>query len=505
MSRGRLRQPRPLALIAGALLALGVILVWVAVLAASPILGALAVTAFALAGIAGIQLLLAVRHHLVRRIDQIRPQVRDDLAPLARTDDIRALQRHTDELRAKQSRHEYHQEQALQRIEETQKLVAARHRQAPRPNSGRPRILFVSSNGGGLGHLTRLMAIAEQLDADTHFLSMSTGYELVRHRGHTIHHFPSADTSGLATGVWNRMFTGFLNDFVDEHRPDLVVFDGTWVYEGVTQVCRRAAIGLVWVQRGCWWPETDAASPQRHQAATACEAVIIPGDYGCVEEVDVGPHVPVRQVAPITLIGRDDVLDAAAARAELGLNPGRRHVLIQLGAGNINDTTSAREEAIRAVQALGPQWHPVLVQSPIALDRSEVPGVLTVTSYPVSRQFAAFDFVVVAAGYNTVQECVGLGLPAVFVPNHHTLTDDQSRRAHAVADEGWAEVADDPAEIGPAVERLVGRLDQVRHELAEVPPPDGAVAAAAALIEWLAQFQQLGAASAVGPEQAAQR
>ena len=41
-----------------------------------------------------------------------------DLAPLARTDEIRALQRHTDELRAKQSRHEYHQEQALQRIEE---------------------------------------------------------------------------------------------------------------------------------------------------------------------------------------------------------------------------------------------------------------------------------------------------------------------------------------------------------------------------------------------------
>jgi len=53
----------------------------------------------------------------------------------------------------------------------------------------------------------------------------------------------------------------------------------------------------------------------------------------------------------------------------------------------------------------------------------------TIVDYPNSKYFSAFDFAVVAAGYNSVCEVVMLGLPAVFFPNIETGADDQAKRA----------------------------------------------------------------------------
>ena len=64
--------------------------------------------------------------------------------------------------RKKTSRHEYHQEQSLMRIEQEVNRLAALNIGARVANSEPVMdILFVTSNGAGLGHISRLLAVAE--------------------------------------------------------------------------------------------------------------------------------------------------------------------------------------------------------------------------------------------------------------------------------------------------------------------------------------------------------
>lgn len=380
--------------------------------------------------------------------------------------------------RVKQSRHEYLQERSLERLERGMAtLTAATLPAPPQRHDGPARVLFVTSNGGGLGHLTRLMAVAEQMEAETEFVTLSTAADTARRRGHTVHYFPSSDVAGLETPLWNRLFTGYLTDFVASHRPDLMVFDGTWVYPGVTQAARLAGIPLVWMQRGCWKPSADTS--QRDAAAEVCDMVIIPGDYGCDEVYPQGTNVPVRRVAPISLVTREDMSSRKDALAALGLDPAHRHVLIQLGSGKLNDTAALRTQAVKAVQGLGPEWVPVVTKSPLSTD-PDIEGAVAVVSYPIAQHFAAFDAAIVAAGYNAVTECVGLGLPSVVVPNPDMLTDDQTRRAKGVADAGLAEIAEEGDAIGPALERL-----RERGDWEPAPEPVGAVEGAQHLVSFL--------------------
>ncbi len=53
--------------------------------------------------------------------------------------------------------------------------------------------------------------------------------------------------------------------------------------------------------------------------------------------------------------------------------------------------------------------------------------------YPLSRYLRAFDAAVVAAGYNSYHEMVMAGVPAAYVPNLATTTDDQLARAEHAA------------------------------------------------------------------------
>ena len=48
----------------------------------------------------------------------------------------------------------------------------------PQQNS-RQRMLLVTSNGAGLGHLTRLNAVAQHLDADVLIYTMSSAYKTI--------------------------------------------------------------------------------------------------------------------------------------------------------------------------------------------------------------------------------------------------------------------------------------------------------------------------------------
>lgn len=343
----------------------------------------------------------------------------------------------------------------------------------------KPRVIFVSSNGAGLGHLTRLSAVDKAIDAESMFYTMSSAYKMLGKKNHEIVYFPSHGDLKMRGSDWNPLMQAHFTAVVRGYKPDLIVFDGTYVYRGVIAASKELKIPLVWMQRGCWKDEVDKQSVQRHNAQKFAKSVLIPGDYGCEEIVDVGPGLTPEYLPPITLVEKSQLLTRENARKLLHLPLDKKLFLIQLGAGNINDISNIRSKALTFVKTLGDDWEPVLVQNPLSQD-SEESNSYSIQAYPLSLYYNAFDAGAFAAGYNTVQESIELQLPAVFVPNPHTKTDDQERRANTIAKQGLGFVAGDEAQLQNAIHELskMSTRESIRAAQALLKKPSGATAAA---------------------------
>lgn len=349
-----------------------------------------------------------------------------------------------------------------------------------------PRILFVSSNGAGLGHLTRLNAVDKNLMGDSLFYTMSSAYKLLGKKSHEVVYFPSYGDLKMRGSDWNPLMKEHFSAVARGFKPDIIVFDGTYVYQGVVAVSRNLKIPLIWVQRGCWKKEVDEKSRQRHNASKFAKAVLIPGDYGCEEVVDVGDGLTPIYLPPITLVNRNELLPRTVARETLKLPQNKKLFLIQLGAGNINDISNIRTKAVQFVQELGTEWEPVLVRNPLSKD-AENDNLLSIQAYPLSLYYSAFDAGAFAAGYNTVQESIELQLPSVFVPNPLTKTDDQESRAESIARNGLGFSAENENELETAIQKLSdpeirGQISQAQEHARRAP---GASAAADAIRDLL--------------------
>lgn len=397
-----------------------------------------------------------------------------------------------------------HQRRTLARIESALKTLAVTVPPAlPAGRTDGIDVLFVTSNGAGLGHLSRLMAIAKRLPADrkVEFLTLSTAYRQAAAAGFTVHYFPSAEASGQTAAAWNLALRDHVRGLVVASRPRLVVFDGTWVYAGLTEVCRALRVPLVWVQRGMWRPE--AKSHQRHHAAKVAEEVIVPGDFAGPEHVDAGDGVAVHHVDPIVMTSRAELLGRDDACARLGLDPARRYVLVHLGGGRLTDPSAAGSVVLGILQEHAPELVPVQVISPLSAPADPVPGVIRVVAYPVMPCISAFEFMIAAAGYNSSQEAVALGVPSILVPNSRAKTDDQERRAELLTERGLVLSATDDDQLGEAIRTLAdeGRRRELIAELRGVPEPVGAEQAAGVLEDAIARSRWTDVAETVDPVQ----
>lgn len=390
--------------------------------------------------------------------------------------------------REKQARHEYRhalQLSELRRevaeVRSDTEYIASGRRGSERAGHGPLRVLMVTSNGAGLGHLTRCLALASEFpgDWDVDILTLSTGWRKVSPGRARLHYFPSREHLGLPQHEWHRRFARAFAQKLEDSTPDVIFFDGTAVYRAIHEAARQRLIPFIWIVRGGWKPGIE--NEQTKQPERIADGLLLPGDYAIgPETAPVATDVlPTLRTPPLVYLPH--LLSGAEARRELALPEGKRYVLIQLGAGNVDDIGEKLSTAVAAVDALGPNWQPVVVDSPISTSATELPQrVARISAYPLSKFYRAFEFVVVAAGYNTVQEVIALGVPALMVPNLETLTDDQRRRAETAADRGLAFVAATVDEIGPGVAKLADPVQRSRvaRVLAEVAVEPGAAGVA---------------------------
>ena len=121
------------------------------------------------------------------------------------------------------------------------------------PGSAR-RVLMVTSNGAGLGHLTRCLALAREFPDEwsVDILTLSTGWRKVMNEGVNLRYFPSKERLGLSHRGWHRRFVRALSTVVDEVNPDVIFFDGVALYRAIYEVPRQRLVPLVWIVRGGW-------------------------------------------------------------------------------------------------------------------------------------------------------------------------------------------------------------------------------------------------------------
>lgn len=345
-----------------------------------------------------------------------------------------------------------------------------------------PRVCFVTSNGAGMGHLTRLLAVARRLDPgiDVSFVSMSQACGVVADYGYGFEYVPSKGDMLVDGPSWNQYFNKRFMESLNRLDPDVVVFDGTWPYQGVAQAVASYDAKFVWMRRGMWRAETVDTSLVRN---TGFDTVIEPGDLAA--SYDAGPTKrakDARMVAPIIVLDPTEILDRRQAREALGIGAGEKAMLLTLGAGNINKIDDDVKDVLSAVRSLPEEWRIFMTSPLIAESRDVSEGVENISIYPLANYAKAFDFVVSATGYNSFHEWIAYEVPTLWIANANTITDDQVGRARFAHDAGlgFAAGPGGSISIADAVQLLgqTGVRAKVRAAMQDIAFQNGAGEAA---------------------------
>ena len=318
-----------------------------------------------------------------------------------------------------------------------------------------------------MGHLTRSMAIARRLPQELTpiMLTMSKGLPTARRQGFFAEYFPSSKVSGLDDRGWTRGLAARVSGLIEEHEPAVVAFDGIYPYGGLRIALKaKPDPAWVWIRRAMWRPDARA---QQLEFSDLFDAILEPGEFA--READRGRPFRAGRKSWASPRSRSvttpSCWPAEQAEAELGLEPGRVHALMQLGEVPQQQRDFIMQTcASQILQRGGTQV--AILESAISTNLALPTAVVKLAStYPIARLYPAFDFVISAAGYNSYHELIRFQVPAAFFPVRKP-TDDQGARAR------FAEEAGVGVEVGLDATRAVGLLlDESERRPHEAPGP----------------------------------
>ena len=209
------------------------------------------------------------------------------------------------------------------------------------------RVLFVTSNGTGLGHLTRGMAIARRFGAGLEpvFLTLSAAAPVVDRMGFHVEYFPSHSAAAAESPRrWDRRLRGRLELLIGELEPSALVFDGAHPYDALIATLRAhrgTRMRTIWCRRPMW---RQGFGAEAIYWSGEFDQVLEPGELAESEDrgLTVERRAEAERVGPIVFLDPPELLPRAEACAELGLDPDRPHALVALGQGPELDAAVAR-------------------------------------------------------------------------------------------------------------------------------------------------------------------
>lgn len=304
-----------------------------------------------------------------------------------------------------------------------------------------PRILFYAINGLGLGHVTRLLAIARRVrarspEAEIVFLTSSEAESVIFREGFAAFKVPSKTLRAQAhirPATYARMVqTVALNLLASFHPHVLVVdtFPGGAMQE-LLPVLRwdSRKVFVFRAQR----PEA-ARSPVVQGPLNLYDLAVIPHHEG-EEDAPLPDGLDAVWTGPIMVREAHEAHARGEARGILALPVDGPVVYVTFGGGGDGEMDQSLGAAVEALSGSG-MAHVAVPAAPLyrgALARRA--GVTVADRYPMADCFAAFDCAISAAGYNSAMELLHHGVPTAFMPFPRQV-DDQETRAERIAAAG---------------------------------------------------------------------
>jgi len=354
-------------------------------------------------------------------------------------------------------------------------------------------IVFFPTNGVGLGHFTRLFAVAKRVreqdpDVDIVFVTTMAALHLLESEGIPSYHLPGAYMfNDMSSAEWNAITEELLATVFEIHRPSVFVFDGAFPYRGMLNAIKnREGLTNVWLRRGAF---KKGGTKIPVDSIEHFDHILRPGDSVETSVEEINFNTPVTHLKPILLAKPDQLLSKEQVRTRLGLPMDALAAYIQLGAGKINDIEGQLEMAIRLLNQYD-NVHIVVGESIIG-DRLELAGerVRVIRDYPNSLSFNGFDFAIMAGGYNSYHEAIAFSLPTLFIPNLNTGMDDQLARVSAGEAVGACLVLNDSTEevFSEKIRKLLDADYREKMRIACISnhSQNGAVGASKMMIDFL--------------------
>ena len=364
--------------------------------------------------------------------------------------------------------------------------------------SRRPiKALFYAINGTGLGHLSRLLAIARELRdlcdaagtrADLQFLTTSDASQIADE--FAVYKIPSksavarTDASPSAFAAAAKLVASNVAAAV---RPDLLVVDT--VPEGSFReilFLRDYARKLVFVDRRKDLRRAASAIHQSHLALY--DLILVPDDPHAVDAYPAPAEIAARR----RFVGRvhgfcpAQAWDSARVRAHFAIDDARRVVYVSAGGGG----DPRADEALRGLVctlAADPGLLLLVGYGPLHRgDRVYRANVIPLDMDRAWRIFPGLDLAICAAGYNTYEELLAARVPALFFAQAKGMDRQDLRITHGLS-HGWhghLESLDSVHVRAQVTEWLDGpSRERAVSALAKRPVPSGALRCAVALLD----------------------
>lgn len=342
-------------------------------------------------------------------------------------------------------------------------------------------VVFMVTNGAGLGHLTRGLAVARRLakldpSLNIVFYTTSLATEVIREAGFMYYYTPTRATmpKEITASDWNRYMSHQLNEIIEIYHPVALVYDGVYPYGALLSSLSKSMIKSIWIKRECYKEAVRDVS----NLESSFDLIIVPKEITADITMDTDKR---KYCEPIIFIDKEEAHNREKIRAQLGLSEKERLFYIQLGAGIINSTDYVLDNVIKVILS-----HPenrILLGESIIGKHLEIknPNIFPIRNYPNSQYFKALDYAISAAGYNTFHELLYFGVPTVFIPNMKTSKDDQLARIKKAETRNACiclQENQSNEDYVDTIDRLVNNKDIIRINALDLVKENGALQAA---------------------------
>ncbi len=305
------------------------------------------------------------------------------------------------------------------------------------------RLLFYAVNGLGLGHVTRLLAIAHAMrircpEAQILFITSSEAEDVIYKEGFAALKVPSQTSAALGRlrpQTYTKLVQSVVWNATAAFNPAILIVD-TFPAGTLQELLPT----LRWEMRRVFVYRAQQADKERdaffQSTLSLYDLAVIPHPEG-TEDILLPSGLASVWAGDILIRTRAQALPRTGARTRLGLPPNGKILYVTFGGGGDQEMQEALSATFEALA--GSPWYLAVSRAP--LDRQEPrplpPNAQWVSYYPMSECFAAFDGAISAAGYNSVAELLHHGIPSVLIPFVRGL-DDQFGRVQKMAAAGAA-------------------------------------------------------------------